>query len=248
MPLITVNYLLFDLDGTLVSSTDAADQTWKEYCEKHGVSYEELSKTVHGTRTAETLAKYFPNVDNTDNKAVKELECSIANNYKELVSLVPGASDLLISLDRPTGSLPGEVFKHRKWAIVTSGTPWVADAWFDHILKSVGKPEVLITANDVTSGKPAPDGYLLAAQRLKEKWQDDRKDLRTVVFEDAPVGVRAGKASGSIVVALTTTYDKESLFEAGADYVVEDLTQVCVRSNTTASTVLIITDPMERDE
>ncbi|KAG0685004.1 hypothetical protein C6P41_001146 [Kluyveromyces marxianus] len=225
MPLITVNYLLFDLDGTLVSSTDAADQTWKEYCEKHGVSYEELSKTVHGTRTAETLAKYFPNVDNTDNKAVKELECSIANNYKELVSLVPGASDLLISLDRPTGSLPGEVFKHRKWAIVTSGTPWVADAWFDHILKSVGKPEVLITAND-----------------------DDRKDLRTVVFEDAPVGVRAGKASGSIVVALTTTYDKESLFEAGADYVVEDLTQVCVRSNTTASTVLIITDPMERDE
>ncbi|KAG0669878.1 hypothetical protein C6P43_003312, partial [Kluyveromyces marxianus] len=209
MPLITVNYLLFDLDGTLVSSTDAADQTWKEYCEKHGVSYEELSKTVHGTRTAETLAKYFPNVDNTDNKAVKELECSIANNYKELVSLVPGASDLLISLDRPTGSLPGEVFKHRKWAIVTSGTPWVADAWFDHILKSVGKPEVLITANDVTSGKPAPDGYLLAAQH-------------------APVGVRAGKASGSIVVALTTTYDKESLFEAGADYVVEDLTQVCV--------------------
>ena len=86
MASITVDYVLFDLDGTLVSSTDAAEQAWISLCEKNGVDYKKLSEVAHGTRTEEMLAKYFPNVDNTDNKAVKEFELSIANDYTDSVS------------------------------------------------------------------------------------------------------------------------------------------------------------------
>ncbi|CDO93218.1 unnamed protein product [Kluyveromyces dobzhanskii CBS 2104] len=247
MPSIAVDYVLFDLDGTLVSSTDAAEQAWLKLCEKYNVDYNTLSQVSHGSRTEEILAKFFPDVDNTNNQAVKEFELSIANDYMDIVCLVPGSADLLISLDRPTGSLPGEVFHHRKWAVVTSGSPWVAHAWFDNLLKSIKKPEVFITAFDVAKGKPDPAGYALATEQLKKVWNDDRKEVNTVVFEDAPVGVKAGKANGSIVVALTSTYDKELLFDAGADYVVEDLTQICLRSNKTNETVLIITDPLDRD-
>lgn len=248
MPSIAVDYVLFDLDGTLVSSTDAAEEAWNKLCDKYGVDYSTLSKVSHGSRTAEILAKFFPNVDNTNNQAVKEFELSIANDYMDIVCLIPGSIDLLISLDRPTGAHPGEVFHHRKWAVVTSGSPWVAHTWFDNLLKSIKKPEVFITAFDVSKGKPDPAGFALATKRLKEIWQDDRKEVRTVVFEDAPVGVQAGKANGSIVVALTSTYDKELLFAAGADYVVEDLSQVCLQSNNKDETVLTITDPIPRGE
>lgn len=247
MASITVDYVLFDLDGTLVSSTDAAEQAWISLCEKNGVDYKKLSEVAHGTRTEEMLAKYFPNVDNTDNKAVKEFELSIANDYTDLICLIPGATDLLLSLDRPTAAHPGEVFSKRKWAIVTSGSPWIAFSWFDNILKHVGKPDVFITAFDVKKGKPDPSGYAAATARLAEIWGKSKSEARTVVFEDAPVGIEAGKANGSIVVGLTSTYDKNLLFDSGADYVIEDLTQISIESNTNEGITLRISDPLRRD-
>lgn len=243
---IAVDYVLFDLDGTLVSTTHAAERAWAKQCAKYGVDTEALVDVCHGSRTEETFAKFFPTIDNTNNQAVKEFEVSLANDYMDVVAAIPGAVDLMISLDRPSGCHPGEVFPRRKWGIVTSGSPWVAHAWFDNILKHIAKPEVFVTAFDVPAGKPDPEGYKKATLRLSEIWGKSGEKSKTVVFEDSIVGVQAGKANGSIVVALTSTYDPDSLYKAGADYVVEDLAQVSVVSNTKDSIVLEVVDLASR--
>ena len=91
----------------------------------------------------------------------------------------------------------------RQWAIVTSGTRRVAGARLAHV--GLPAPDVFITADDVTRGKPAPDGYLLAARRLELDPAD------CVVIEDAPAGIQAGKAAGMRVIAVGTTLAEEAL-------------------------------------
>ncbi len=83
-------------------------------------------------------------------------------------------------------------------------------------------PDVLIVAEEVPRGKPAPDGYRLGAERL------GYAPSACIVFEDAPAGVAAGKASGARVLALTTNYAPRDLQEAGADATIADLRSIQV--------------------
>ena len=86
-------------------------------------------------------------------------------------------------------------------------------------------PKHLITADDVTRGKPDPDPYLKAAASLGFRPQD------CIVVEDAPAGIRAGKSSGARVLALRTTATDAELSSAGADWIVKDLAAVELDSN-----------------
>lgn len=79
-------------------------------------------------------------------------------------------------------------------------------------------PSVLVTANDVTRGKPDPEAYLLAAARLGVR------SNRCVVIEDAPAGIRAAHAAGMRVIAVATTHSPAELGEA--DVRVERLTDI----------------------
>ena len=250
---IEADVCLFDLDGTIVSTTVAAEAAWTNLCNKHGVDPQELFKVSHGSRSEEMLARFFPDIDNTDNKGVFELERAIADDYPETVTVIPGARDLLMALDKGTGTEDGVNFKERdnkrKWAIVTSGTPYLATTWFKTILKDVGQPHVFITGVDVTRGKPDPEGYMLARKRLAEDWgYTPVESCKAIIFEDAPVGIEAGKRMGAVTVGLTTSYSKERMFAAGADYVVSDLTNVCVIKNPAKGHIVIrITNPLSRD-
>jgi glycerol 3-phosphatase-1 len=85
----------------------------------------------------------------------------------------------------------------------------------------LAKPENLVVAEDVKQGKPNPEGYKLGHSRLHLS-----KDAAALVFEDAPAGVRAGKAAGFKVVALATTHEIEQLEAAGADWIVKDMQSV----------------------
>ncbi|KAK1084750.1 DL-glycerol-3-phosphatase [Friedmanniomyces endolithicus] len=103
------------------------------------------------------------------------------------------------------------------------------------------QPRVLVCAEEVGEGKPSPEGYRLGARRLgfgdgsagrNGEGKGGAGALREVrpeeilVLEDAPAGVRAGKAAGYRVVALATTHTIEQLREAGADWIVEDMRSV----------------------
>jgi|SRR6266511_1683666 len=83
-------------------------------------------------------------------------------------------------------------------------------------------PTVTITADDkrLKAGKPAPDPFLLAAECL------GYDAARCVVFEDSPSGIRAGVASGAIVVAVCTSHDRSQIQDCGAHFIVENLESV----------------------
>src|SRR2546426_756433 len=78
------------------------------------------------------------------------------------------------------------------------------------------KPKQMVTSTDVQHGKPDPEPYLKGAQILGVPAAD------CLVVEDAPAGIRAGKAAGARVLALRTTASDAELQEAGADWIIDD--------------------------
>jgi beta-phosphoglucomutase-like phosphatase (HAD superfamily) len=109
------------------------------------------------------------------------------------------------------------------WAIVTSATAPYGHVGFAASLSSPSPPRTFITSDQVSRGKPAPDPYLLGAE------QSGADPKRCLVVEDAPPGVLAGKAAGCRVLGLKTTHDVGRMWEAGADFVCQDLSGVSAR-------------------
>ncbi|MCJ1252452.1 hypothetical protein MMC24_000258 [Lignoscripta atroalba] len=122
---------------------------------------------------------------------------------------VPGARAILASLEE--AMVP--------WAIVTSGTRPLMTGWLD--VMKLAHPRTFVVAEDVKSGKPDPACYLLGKERLGLPAQ-----ASVLVIEDAPAGVRAGKAAGCKVIGLTTTHSIEQIKDAGADWILRTLESV----------------------
>ena len=140
---------------------------------------------------------------------VSYVEGLIPRQYGKDANEIPGARQLLSSLE--SASVP--------WAIVTSGTRLLVTGWLE-VLK-LTQPRHLVVAEDVERGKPDPDCYLLGRSKLGLPSSGS-----VLVIEDAPAGIRAGKAAGCKVVGLATTHDSKLIKEAGADWVVRDLKSV----------------------
>ncbi|WP_328745699.1 HAD family hydrolase [Streptomyces sp. NBC_00285] len=191
--------LLFDNDGTLVSSLESVHRCWTRWAAEYGITAEAFAQVeLHGRPAVEIAADLLPaDVVPGALSRIERLEVEDVPNGG--VQLLPGTKDFL-------GALPAD-----RWAVVTSATRRLAEARLD----AVGiRPKTLVAADDVTRGKPDPEPYLLAARELGVD------PARCVVFEDAPAGLRAGRAAGMITVALTTTHQAHEL---DADLVVEDL-------------------------
>jgi glycerol-1-phosphatase len=127
---------------------------------------------------------------------------------------IPGARDFLDTIDAK--SIP--------WSIVTSGTRLLVTGWLD--VMKLAHPKNLVVAEDVKNGKPDPACYTMG----KAKLNLTQSDPSIIVFEDAPAGVRAGKAAGFRVVALATTHSLDQLKAAGADWIVEDMRSIQLKS------------------
>ncbi|CAL9323350.1 HAD-IA family hydrolase [Streptomyces olindensis] len=191
--------LLFDNDGTLVSSLASVDRCWTRWATEYGITAEEFARVeLHGRPAAEIAADLLPaHVVPEAVARIEDLEVEDVPNGG--VHLLPGTRAFL-------DSLPAE-----RWAVVTSATRRLAEARLD----AVGiLPKTLVAADDITRGKPDPEPYLLAARTLGVD------PARCVVFEDAPAGLAAGRAAGMTTVALTTTHQAHELH---ADLVVDDL-------------------------
>ncbi|MFF9626037.1 HAD-IA family hydrolase [Streptomyces griseosporeus] len=191
--------LLFDNDGTLVSSLASVQRCWTRWAREYGITPEEFAPVpLHGRPAAEIVADLLP----------AELVPEAVARVEQLeVEDVPGGGvELLPGTRAFLDALPAE-----RWAVVTSATRRLAEARLD----AVGiHPKTLIAADDITRGKPDPEPYLLAARRL------GADPARCVVFEDAPAGLAAGRAAGMTTVALATTHPAREL---DADLVVDDL-------------------------
>jgi len=196
---IHADALLFDNDGTLLSSLASVERCWTQWREEYGITAEAFARVgLHGRPAAEIAADLLPAEAVPGAVArIEQLEVDDVPNGGAV--LLPGTAEFL-------ASLPAD-----RWAVVTSATRRLAEARLD----AVGiLPKTLVTADDVTRGKPDPEPYLLAARELGVD------PARCVVFEDAPAGLQAGRAAGMTTVALATTHEAHELT---ADLVVGDL-------------------------
>lgn len=199
MTTIQCEGILFDLDGVLVDSTPAVARVWTWWAREHGFDPEDTVRRAHGRPSIATIRELVPNADaEAENLEVERREIEDVEGVVPL----PGALELLnaLPLDR--------------WAIVTSCTRKLA-----HVRISAAGlplPKFIVTADDIKNGKPHPEPYQKGAQTLSFATQE------CLVIEDAPAGIRAGKAAGARVVALQTTESDQLLREAGANYIVKD--------------------------
>ncbi|MFF7205187.1 HAD family hydrolase [Streptomyces sp. NPDC008141] len=198
---IPAEALLFDNDGTLVSSMESVYRCWTGWAREYGITAEDFARVeLHGRPAVEIAADLLPAA--VVPEAVARIEQLEVEDVAGGVVLLPGTAELL-------DSLPAD-----RWAVVTSATRRLAEAR----LEEVGiRPKNLIAADDITRGKPDPEPFLLGARRLGVRPEG------CVVFEDAPAGLTAGRAAGMRTVALTTTHAATELL---ADVVVRDLSAV----------------------
>ena len=140
---------------------------------------------------------------------VSRAESIIPNKWGDDAIELPGSRMLLDEVVR--AKVP--------WAIVTSGTRPLVNGWLD--IMNLAHPKHLVTAEDVEKGKPDPACYLLGQKRLGLP-----REASMLVLEDAPAGIRAGKAAGFKVVAVATSHTIEQLRAAEPDWIVRDLRSV----------------------
>jgi mannitol-1-/sugar-/sorbitol-6-phosphatase len=190
--------ILFDLDGVLVNSAECVERTWRVWSARHGLDAEKVISFAHGRRTVETIQLVAP--DLSPDAEVAALESSEAMT-SEGVYEVESARELL-------RSLPAD-----RWAVVTSGVRAVAD--FRIRYTRLPPPLVMICAEDISRGKPDPEGYVTAAARLGVAAAD------CIVIEDAPAGIEAAHNAGMRAIAIAATYPADRLGQA--DAVVERL-------------------------
>lgn len=203
--------LLFDMDGTIIDSTPAIIKHWTAIGEAINVDPATILATSHGRRSIDVLALLKPELATWE--YVCEAEGRVPREWGGDAVEIAGARGLLKEL--------GE--RGVPWAIVTSGTLPLVSGWLG--VMGLARPGVLVTAEQVRVGKPDPACYRLGAERLLGGEVEGKGVL---VLEDAPAGVRAGKAAGFMVVALATTHEVARLREAGADWIVRDLESVRV--------------------
>jgi sugar-phosphatase len=195
--------MLFDMDGVLVSSIASANRCWREWARHYGVPVSDDFEIPHGVRAAEIAERLVPGINVAEGlRLIEDMEIA---DVADIVTL-PGARDLL-------ESMPLE-----RWAIVTSATNRLLEARLR--AAKLPQPERLISANQVTKGKPDPQPYLMGAERLGV---DITKCL---VFEDAPSGVQAGVAAGAKVIGVLGTTPAETLLKDGATWIVPSLAAV----------------------
>lgn len=186
---------LFDMDGTLLDSIAVANRIWGRWSERNGLDPIAVRQTMHGVRAIETVRRWRPDLDaEREAAAITRAEIEDVDG----VVAIAGAAPFLRSI--PEG----------RWAIVTSAPRSLAIRRLE--AAGLPVPPVLVSADDVDRGKPAPDAYLTAAESLGVPAH------ACLVWEDAPAGIAAGTAAGAAIMVVTATHDHP----VEAEYSVED--------------------------
>jgi beta-phosphoglucomutase-like phosphatase (HAD superfamily) len=198
--------VLFDLDGTLVATEHRSRAAWMRLFQAHGLPVDDaLLASFVGRRGKESLADHvekFPG-------------CTVEGLFEEAVRYQNGPDS------PPPYAVPGaEALVKRLFtegvplAVVTSGIREHATELLE-LVGGASKFAAFITAEDVSRGKPHPEGFLAGCAALSVD------PAQAVAFEDAPAGVTAAQAAGLRCVALTTTHPAATL--QAADLVIPDL-------------------------
>jgi mannitol-1-/sugar-/sorbitol-6-phosphatase len=181
----TFDAVLFDMDGTLISSVASVLRCWARLAEELAIPTERFGD-FHGIPARDIVDSVLPDRSVAAREDALRRVIALEIEDTDDIEALPGAAAALAEL-APSG----------RCAIVTSCTRDLALAR----LRAAGVtvPDVLVAAEDVTHGKPDPEPFRTGAARLGV---DPR---RCVVVEDATAGIASARAAGAATVALTTT-------------------------------------------
>jgi HAD superfamily hydrolase (TIGR01509 family) len=205
-----IPHLLLDLDGTLVDSVYEHVMSWREALEEADIRLPNWK--IHrrigmsGRLFLPTLLRELgKRIDKAEIHSIEKMRGSIFRRKISEIRALPGAKELLQYLEK-IGA---------RWAIATSGDR----AQVDQLLRNFDIPETVpvITGDDVAAAKPAPDSFVLAAQRLEVSPHD------SVVIGDSPWDLLAAQRMKGLGVGfLCGGYAREELERAGAYRVYDD--------------------------
>jgi mannitol-1-/sugar-/sorbitol-6-phosphatase len=208
------------MDGVLVDSTPAVARVWTRWALKHHLDPVHAVQLAHGRPSLSSIQELLPGaspvVHEAENRWMEQAEIEDIDG----VVALPGTKELL------------ETIRPSEFAVVTSATRALTEVR----LRAAGLwqyTQHLITASDITRGKPDPEPYRKGAAALNLSPQS------CIVVEDAASGTRSGKAAGSRVLAVRTTSPDEVLLEAGADWIVNDCASVQVISNSPSGELVL---------
>lgn len=207
--------VIFDMDGVIINSKDHVEDFWLQKLEEFGIEIpeDEREERFHGRPARPTVNDLFADLSKETREEIIK-ECGEYDASIETYPMIPGVEQLLkecvdngIRIGLVTSALPGKV---------------------DSMLAGLSFPspfEVMVTANLVENGKPDPECYQLAAERLKADPQ------KLIVFEDSVSGVQAASRAGATVVGINEDHLAQSLIKAGATFVQPNLKKAKVVRN-----------------
>jgi sugar-phosphatase len=182
--------VLFDMDGTLVDSTQVVEAAWRSWAARHNLHLSDVLSFSHGRPTISTLEHFLPGRDHSHE--LEELAI-FEETQTEGILAVPGAAEAVHAL---------QTLNH-PWAVVTSA--WRKLAETRVLAAGLPLPTVIVPIDEIQNGKPDPEGFLHAAAQLGVAPED------CVVFEDTRPGIDAGLRADMQVVGLLTTYSSQQL-------------------------------------
>ena len=198
----TFDAVLFDNDGTLIDSSGAVVRSWTSWAQAHGIPMESFVG-FHGVPSRGIVARVAPHLDL--DAAVADIDERELEDVEGIVAL-PGAVEALGAVGERAAVVTSAGAELARRRLAAAGIP---------------APAVVVTADDIPHGrgKPDPLPYLLGAERLGVD------PSRCLVVEDAPAGLRSGRAAGAATVAVLSTSTEEEV-DAWADLVVPDLSHL----------------------
>jgi sugar-phosphatase len=196
--------ILFDMDGVLISSIGSVERSWEKWALARGIDPALAIRTAHGRRAIETIRMLRPDLNDQQELAwIEQME--VDDNVG--LEMLPGIRPILDALPE------------KYWTVVTSATDRLARSRMAQ--GGISVPARIVSADNVTQGKPAPEPYRKGAEILGLAPAD------CLVIEDSASGVKAGHAAGCKVLATLFSHSLESL--ADADWIVRSLEDVHVR-------------------
>lgn len=204
--------VIFDVDGVLVDSYDAHFESWQRLGREAGFEMTpERFLHTFGRTSREIIAEFWP--ERASQKGtVEALDGRKEVLYREIVAAnfpaMDGAPELIDALHADGFAI----------AAGTSGPPKNVELCLERLQRS-DRFSAIVTARDVTRGKPDPEVFLLAAERLR------LPPDRCVVIEDAPAGVAAAKAAGMKSIGLASR-GRTPLDLNAADRIVHSLREI----------------------
>ena len=205
----------FDMDGVLFDSMPRHAIAWEEVMKQHGLPFTAYDCYINEGRTGESVIREaFQKALGRDatQEEVKTIYAEKSAYYHQLLQTttptIPGVADVL-QFVKEQG--------HQIWVVTGSGMRTLLDS-LNEVFPSIFQQDQMITAFDVTQGKPHPEPYLRAWER------SGLSKEQCLVIENAPLGVRSGKAAGLTVYAVNTgILKREDLLQAGADIVFDSM-------------------------